>query len=234
MFEAVNDESLLISINDTYSNHHLRKSGVLTKANFSGGTQDAFVAQISAAGMVAPLIVLRPRAINSIAVAAHNAQNSSFWVTSWWNYTIDSGIEYYIFDRWSPPTEGCGLELRNSLDQLMYHSCWHRLKVLDRYDVGQWAGGIGGYYDVPLINRGRRMGVMMLNPRVSSVALSGEVMAVLQECSCFTTDLNLRVGTVQLSNSDGWWYVGTGWWNKQPMSFLTIDIENLPLGVTLG
>ena len=239
MFEVVNPNTGKISINDTYRNFHLRRSGKLNASDFIyGPTGSNFTqrcwAEISTVGCKSPMLVLRGP-LDTIVTPHHSLYQNKFYLHTWWNYTKAGGVEWYLFDDWTPPNRAdFGLELRDAANNVTYNSGWHRLKVLQMLNAPNFGPGISAYRDIPATDYGRRMGVCMLNPRVSSVQTSGEIMSVIQEAICFLNDSVLRVGQTVAIDGDGWWNLATGFWNTTPLFLLTVDIENLPLGINYG
>ncbi|MCQ9618410.1 hypothetical protein L1889_18390 [Paenalcaligenes niemegkensis] len=121
-------------IDDTYRNYHLRKSGTFYNGDFVNDPNQAYSpsrrARINLAGMNSPVVVLRPLGSNGQTMCGIEYGQGWADVLCWYNAVQTAGVEYYVYDDYSPPPVNYGLEIYNAQGRRVYHSNWRRMRVL--------------------------------------------------------------------------------------------------------
>lgn len=256
MFKIFNTEggAPLVTISEQYQNFYLRKSGLLTEKDFNTYS-DVKWCEISTKGMNCPVLVLKPRGYdynNKVAAIPHTEsegvsglQFRGYTLYAWWNFTVQDGIEYYIFDVWEPPERGPGLKLWNNEGRLMYHSSWYRLKLISfhslNYDQSpdlqkdykvdisayrKYSKNLGIF--IPYIRRGQTQlgGHSYGAPGAFYTAGAAEIV----EGFFFRDENTIQQTLISMGTSTGWWSPQDIWLTPGTTYIFVVDLDGIPLG----
>lgn len=256
MFKLFNSDggTPLVTISNEYQNFHLRKSGLLYDKDFekSGDTKWC---KISTKGMNCPVLVLKPRGydynskVTAIPVVerkgAPGRQFRGYELYVWHNFTINDGIEYYIFDVWQPPERGPGLKLWNDEGQLIYHSAWYRLKLVSFHELNyDQAPNLKKDYKIDISaykKYSNNLGVFIPYVRRALVQAAGHARYVpgafntegaweLLEGFFFRDENTVQHALISTGTSTGWWYVVDTWMTPGSTYIFMVDLDGIPLG----
>lgn len=238
-----------VQIEDTYINFHLRKSGIIKPVDWvlligntaEGGRIKSFVINID--GFNEPILVLRPLGDYTTASAVtyqeiRTGENQKITLYIWHNYEASANVEYYIFDNYTPPIEGLGLEIRNDLGETVYHSSWYRLKVVGSTVVPNPIK-IGDSLDLPVpapVQAIDKVALMMPSAKSSMLYYpwsSDSFATVLRECTYFKSKSVVSVYYVPIDSSNGWWDPRSAFWNRAPTVLLYVDVTGYPTNYTV-
>lgn len=137
-FQVFNIYGDALQVDGQYINYSLRKSGYITNGMpFDNGVDGRhYLVDItemnrpviatkttSSSGLVS-VEVVRPKGEYPGYVAGRLYARFSFASSTTW-------VAYYIFDQWVAPRGNTGIEVFNSAGQVVFHSDWLTLKVVD-------------------------------------------------------------------------------------------------------
>ena len=243
----------LVTISNEYQNFHLRKSGILYDKDFPK-VNDNKMCEISTNCMNCPVIVLKPRGYiynNKVAALPFtegdtpSTQTRGFALYVWHNFTIEEGIEYYIFDVWEPPERGPGLKLWNNEGRLIYHSAWYRLKLVSFHELTyeQSPNAQKDYkVDISAYRKySNNLGVFIPYARRAMLTALGHGKYVegafgtvgaweLIEGFFFSDANTLQHGLVSVGLGIGWWDPINAWMTPGSTYIFMVDLDGIPLG----
>lgn len=246
IFGDESEKSGQVQIDDTYSNFHLRKSGVIKPSDWvlfvgnaaEGGRLKTFHININ--NFNEPIIVLRPlgdyTTASAVTYSKDSAGENQVGLYIWHNYEASADVEYYIFDNYAPPVQSLGLEIRNDLGDTVYHSSWYRLKVVGSTIMPNPIL-IGDSLDLPVpapVQVVDKVALMMPSAKTSMLYYTWDssYATVLRECTYFKSKSQVSVYYVPIDASNGWWDPSSGFWNKAPTVLLYVDVTGYPTNYT--
>lgn len=238
----------VVTIDGSYRNFHLRKSGVLYEKDFETYAPAASkVAKVKAEDMNSPIIVVHPRGYDYNNKVCTIPYYGGFLFYVWHNFTVSDGIEYYIFDDWKPPLRSnAGLKMWNDAGEMVYHSDWIRLKLLGFHTLDANISPDGDSdlkIDISRYYRyADKLGVMIPYSRKGTISgFSGgghwagggghdtSFVYEISECFYFRDKNTLQYAVMSLGGSDGWWEPGIGWMTPMEDSYIfMVDLDGVP------